>query len=603
MKRFLITTALEETWRDDEPVLFLGEWCRRYSRKDRWSKLDAEVLPYHWDDRAKLHADYQVLQDLHARLLRDLTDQLNTIHGADHGLRYWRILIGLWLGYFIQIAFDRWSSIQQAIAQHELSGTLVLTGREDAMIPNDMGDFTRLFIGDEWNHHLYGAMLRHSAKVPCVWREQTCADTAPKAAPTMSWKRRIARSLADWYVQGARVLATDQEAFFLATYLPILDELRMQLRLGQLPRPWHSSPPVQVPADASRREWIVAGENRSEFESWVRAMIPRQIPTAYLEGYAKLVEQAEGLPWPKRPRVIFTSNACFADDVFKAWTAQKAERGSPLVIGQHGGHYGIGRWSFDEDHETAVSDRYLSWGWTDPGQPKIEPVGQLKAKRPLDVRHSQQPGALLVTCALPRQSYVMYSIVVARQWLDYFNDQCAFVESLPASIRDALTVRLYVHDYGWDQSARWRDRFPDLRLDDGRSDIDDLLRRSRLYIATYNATTFLESFTMDVPTIIYWNKRHWELRDAAIPYFEELKRVGIFHETPESAARHAAAIWDDVDAWWSSPEVREVLMCFKTRYCHLPDDLLGRVENALRETIARSSTATKNQAKSETTSY
>ena len=43
MKRFLITTALEETWRDDEPVLFLGEWCRLYSRKDRWSKIDAEI--------------------------------------------------------------------------------------------------------------------------------------------------------------------------------------------------------------------------------------------------------------------------------------------------------------------------------------------------------------------------------------------------------------------------------------------------------------------------------------------------------------------------------------------------------------------------------
>ena len=53
MKRLLVSTALEETWRDDEPVLFLGEWCRRYSRKERWSKMDAEVLPYHWDDRKK----------------------------------------------------------------------------------------------------------------------------------------------------------------------------------------------------------------------------------------------------------------------------------------------------------------------------------------------------------------------------------------------------------------------------------------------------------------------------------------------------------------------------------------------------------------------
>jgi hypothetical protein len=47
-----------------------------------------------------------------------------------------------------------------------------------------------------------------------------------------------------------------------------------------------------------------------------------------------------------------------------------------------------------------------------------------------------------------------------------------------------------------------------------------------------------------------------------------------------------AAIWDDVDAWWTSPAVREVLERFKARYCRLPDDLLDRVEYALREVMA-----------------
>jgi putative transferase (TIGR04331 family) len=91
---------------------------------------------------------------------------------------------------------------------------------------------------------------------------------------------------------------------------------------------------------------------------------------------------------------------------------------------------------------------------------------------------------------------------------------------------------------------------------------------------------------MDVPTVVFWNPRHWELRDSAIPYFSDLARVGIFHDTPESAARHVAAVWDDVDAWWLSAAVRDVRERFMRRYCALPDDLLGRLESALRSVMA-----------------
>ena len=586
MKRFLITTALEETWREDEPVLFLGEWCRRYSRKDRWLKMDVEVLPYHWDNRAKLHADYLYLQEFYERILRDLTAQLNQIHGVDHGLRYWRILIGPWLGYFTQMLFDRWTSIQQAINQRDLSGTIVLTGQEEGLIPNNMADFTRLFVGDEWNQHIYAAILQQFTAVPCIEQARQGMEGLPKAAPSTSQKQRIIRTLAVCYARAASVFTRDRDAFFLATYLPRLDEVRLCRRFGQVTQLWRPAPSVQVVSDNNQRQWIVAGENRSEFEICVRALIPQQIPTAYLEGYDQLVEQTAGLPWPKRPKVIWTSNSYSSDDTFKAWAAEKVEQGSPLVIGQHGGGHGTDMWSFSEAHQIAISNCFLSWGWTEVSQPKVKLVGQFKQKYPLGVHHVGQTGILLVTTAMPRFSYWMYSTIVSRQWLDYFNDQCAFVETLTEPIREALTVRLYSQDYGWDQAARWRDRFPGLRLDEGRCNINDLIRQSRLYISTYNATTYLESFSMNVPTVIYWNPSHWELRDSAIPYFEDLKRVGIFHETPESATRHIVAIWDDVDAWWTSPAVREVLERFKQRYSHLPDDLVGRVEHALREVIA-----------------
>jgi putative transferase (TIGR04331 family) len=83
--RFLVTTSNEDTWpKENQPILFLGEWCRLYSRREVWESLDAFVLPYHWDDREKLKNDYNYLIGLHEELLRELTVELNNIHQTNH---------------------------------------------------------------------------------------------------------------------------------------------------------------------------------------------------------------------------------------------------------------------------------------------------------------------------------------------------------------------------------------------------------------------------------------------------------------------------------------------------------------------------------------
>jgi putative transferase (TIGR04331 family) len=586
LSRFLCTTAIESTWPADRPVLFLGEWCRRHARRESWSKLDAIVMPYHWDDRRQLQTDYQWLLALHERLLVELAGQLNRIHGVSHGVRYWRILIGPWLGYFVQMVFDRWSCIEQSVLQHNVRDTIVLIGSELRFVPNNMADFESQYLGDEWNHHIYSCIVRgYFPQVSCVEvPREVAAGSSPIATP--SWGRRARTAIAQLTSAGAQLLSRDRDAFFLATYLPPADEARLQLALKQVPQRWRSVQPVEVEVDSEQRQWRLAGSNTSGFEACVRELIPAQLPVAYLEGYTQLVSQVQRLPWPREPQLIFTSNSAWTDDVFKAYAGERVSAGSPLILGQHGGHLGTGRWSFVEDHEVAISDRYLSWGWSDSGRPNIVPTCQLKARRPLGVRHSQQSGALLVTVAFPRFSYWMYSAIIARQWLDYFEDQCSFVAHLPTHIREVLTVRLYRQDFGWDQVARWRERAADLRLDQGESTMDDLIRTSRIYISTYNATTFLESITMDVPTVIYWNPNHWELRDSAIEYFEDLRRVGVFHDTPQSAALHISRVWDDIDAWWLSPEVRDVLERFKFRYCRLVDDVPPVVQSVFQDVLA-----------------
>lgn len=586
MKRFLITTADERTWPKDQPVLFLGEWCRLYNRKNAWKDLDTEVVAYHWDDRIKLHQDYQYLQNLYEELLQELTMQLNVIHGTHHSLRYWRILIGPWLGYFVQMLFDRWAMIERAVSQYEIAGVRILQTPSDLVIPNDMAVFQQLLIGDSWNQSIYGQLLRENTHVAIedlpfdeTWQHCEVISEAVKVEP-FPLRDRVRRSLESAAAWVFKTLAGNDEAFFISTYLPIKQNLLLQWQLGQIPKIWRSFPAPRVQSEESKRLWSCGNSTTKGFECIVRTMIPKHIPTLYLEGYANLRKIGEVLPWPQTPRVIFTSNAYNSDDVFKAWAAEKVEADTPIVLGQHGGNFGMALWGFTEDHQHAISDSWISWGWEVEDNPKIRPVGNLKmiGRNMCNTSWDTNGDALLVEMAMSRYSYHLYSVPVASQWLDYFEDQSRFVAALPDYMRGQLLVRLYIHDYGWCQEQRWQDRFPHIRIDNGVAPMVSLIGKSRLYISTYNATTFLETLTMNIPTIMFWNPNHWELRQSAKPYFEQLKEVGIFHETPESAARQMARVWDDVAAWWYCEPVQTVREAFCHRYSRLPERPLEDLE-------------------------
>jgi len=579
VSRLLVTTALEETWpSDDVPVLFLGEWCRLYDRKSEWEKRDAVVARYHWDDREKLYQDYLYLEALYEELLVDLATQLNALHSVNHSVRYWRIIVGPWLGYFVQMLFDRWAMLQQVVRDNDISGVRVLQRSDECLVPNDMADFISLFLGDAWNETIYGQLLAYM-EIPVEKVDARGAALLPASkALKLSFSSKAKRALAQGASHISGALCRDDEYFFISSYLPIKQDLLLQFKLGQVPKLWCPVAMPITPANHAMRQWQWSEpENADDFPAIARAMIPRHIPAAYLEGYRELLAVSKNLSWPKRPKAIFTCNTFLSDDMFKTWAAEKVEGGVPLVIGQHGGGYGMVLWIFAEDHQIAISDRFLTWGWSQQGQKKITPVGNLKGFGKRGV-WNKNGVALLVEVAMPRTSYWMHSVPVAGQWLDYFEEQARFVQALPEKLRDNVLVRLYSSDYGWKQRQRWQEHFLEIRLDEGVQPMESLVKKSRLYISTYNATTYLESMSLNIPTIMFWNPKHWELRDSAIPYFEKLKAVGIFHDTPESAARQMATVWDDVSCWWESAAVQSVRSEFCERYAHIPEKPLVVLE-------------------------
>ena len=131
----------------------------------------------------------------------------------------------------------------------------------------------------------------------------------------------------------------------------------------------------------------------------------------------------------------------------------------------------------------------------------------------------------MVEMSIPRYSFHVYPIPMATQYLDYFKDQQAFISCLKSHLRQKLLIKLDRVDFGWKMSARWSDSMPDIRIVDRNEKMVDLIKKSRIYISTYNATTHLESLAWNIPTIMFWNPLHWELNEEATKYFELLEKL------------------------------------------------------------------------------
>jgi putative transferase (TIGR04331 family) len=588
--RTLITTADERTWPKDksEPVLFLGEWCKRYSRKHIWEDLDYKVAPYHWDDRKKLFDDYQSIQKLYEELLSELTDKLNQIHNVSHSNRYWRILIGPWLGFFIGMIFDRWFMLKQVIEQVDDIKCNVIDRNLISVVPNDMGHFNKLSVDDDWNEAIYSQLLAQ------CWGEKTSLRSVLNRAiikPEINdnnkkinnkyndIKKYIKRLLKIF----SRPFSKDDDYFFITSYLPLEKDLKLQIQLGQFPQQWSSEvTPISNP-DSGSRKWNLLGENKLKdrnFENIVRTLIPLHIPTAYLEGYELLQSMIASIGWPKKPKAIFTSNSYLADDVFKCWTAEKIESGTSLIIGQHGGNFGMNTFAFHEEHQIEIADKWISWGWTDKKRPQIIPGCNLKHFED-KISYDPQGGALMIEMGIPRYSYHLIAAPVARQWLDYLDDQQLFLNSLPKWLQEQVTLRLYPNDYGLDQIPFWKAEMSEIKINRGSGNIKALVKKCRLCICTYNATTYLESLSWNVPTIIFWNPNHWELNEETKPYFEMLKSVGIFHENAESAAQQMIKVWDDLAVWWESEELQSVREQFCYQYASISDDSMIKLKSII----------------------
>ena len=595
-KRYLITTSDENTWKFDRPVIFLGEWCRRTDRKYVWQDLDAIVSePYGLDFSVKI-ADKKEIFNLEEKLFPEICNLLNQYHDTKYDSRYWRIILGHWFRLTLQVLLNRANVIKQCIDTYEISGVTSYHLDYCSLTTFDFNSAQFHITDDEcWNNTLNIRIIKLLKKsdFPIEFvnkkdeqRNSKKSINTKKFTKNQNLKKDILKFLLKSYQKIARKMIKNQDAFIRNTYLPIKEEIKLELSLGQIPQIWKldlydlsSIKNFKKPNKLLRKNLTkkIINNSLSSLENLTRTLFFELLPTCYLEGYRELKDLADKKPWPKSPKFIFTSNNYQEDEVFKIWLADKIMTNSKYYVGQHGNNYGTNYLTVDNIEEQ-TSDKFISWGWKN--STKQIPAFMFKSVGEKMVNINPNGRLLLVEYFYKFGRSTWDS---AYEFINYYDDQKEFVKQLDNSLRQEVIIRLDSNSYNCflDQEKKWSEFDIKLKIDLGKTPMKKLIADSRLIVFSYDSTGMLETLSQNIPTLVFWQNQFDYLTEDAKPYYQLLIDAEIICLSPKSAAKKVNMVWHNIYEWWNLSEVQEARKKFCNYYAKTSKNPVSELRNIL----------------------
>lgn len=593
MQRYLITTADESTWVFDRPVLFLGKWCLLSRREHIWSKLDYEIIPYHWENCAEMRKDASRVIVVYENLISELAETLNKKHDLNWSTRAWRIVIGPWLKRYVEIILDRWKSIQNALTSYELTGVSVGEPVWNEIIAKDFDEFGEFSKTDLWNYYIYSELLMISADLELnTMNPNVRIDTETNIENDVLVNEAIITKIKSYFFSFAKKLlhskfyqkfamsiARNNDYYLYNTYIHGKKNI---LKLSALLGDWpiltldHPVPDMEKVKYGKRLCLKYESHRYENFEKIVKYFLPKLMPTIYLEGFKNLLECTKTAGFPKRTKSIITTIGIWKDEAFKVWVAQSIQQGTKLIVGQHGGEYGTSLFSTFEEHEQSISDKYLTWGWgKDSEKNLISPVPNLIGKKNCDWNKDGKIAVILSENAR-YLSQMSPNLFLGKKSDEYISQIDLLLNLLSDEFKDILSVKLFPNDYerGMPLGDILKKSFPDINFLPLKSSFEKLMINSRLSIHTYDGTTFLEEIGVGRPCMSMFAPKLNPLRNSAQPFFDKLEEVGIHHKSPDSAANKINEISEHVDLWWNSSDVIEARKVFCKEFAFTIDDPL-----------------------------
>lgn len=562
MKNRLITTNIKSLYSSDEENILLGEWCALDNKNIKLTKLNYKKVNYHFNKANKLQNDFQYLNNLYPKLIISLTKFLNNYHKTKYSKRYWEIIVGPTLVQLLSVFWDRWELIKNVLENYDINNVPIIEYEASDYISQDFNDiFTNKLDSHFWNNCVFSEIIEGSFKL------------------------NISKIKNKYFKNESFLINQDLESGhkfkildkILSKFIIPKDILIYKLNLGKLnffkyiffqkklSRSFSEfSKKIKINFRKINRNYNLDFEITNDFEKMLSKKILLFFPLSHLEGFKKI--QSEALKIKLKPKYIVTAFGHVVNDLFKIWLAEVLEKNeSQLVISSHGGFVenciNFNSW-------INISDKFISWEKSD--DKKIIQLPPLCQKITDKKIKNKNENILFCTSNTNLYAYRIQDYVISSQIVECLGLWKNLFLTMDEKIKNKIVIRHVPNFDRWDQRGYLSKLFNHNALSKEKKFVDEL-KKSKIVINTAMQTTFFESMSYGVPTLVLLKDDLWNLSKKGKFIYEKLKKNKIIFNDIKKLNEHLVEIAEEPNLWWKSKNILEIRDEFHEHYCQKKD--------------------------------
>ncbi len=601
----LITTVLSKFSHEKKNKIFLGEWCHSNHKNNFNNLKEGQTMKHHWCGLNKRLKDVKYLEKNYEKILREISVKLNKIYKVKKNLRYWRIIIGPWLHFYIVSMFDRWENLRIFFKKYHNTKkkTYYFKTGDDIFYNSDTADYVnKILQSDLWNHNNYLRIIKFQ------YLQKIILEKKNNVKPTIDYKNKKPHevknilSLSFLWMKLFHCLDFIFSYFGIrynkviidSSYFSKINQLKLFIKLKIIPSFYSSTfkdisfKPKEC-FDMVVRDKVFKNKKKLKdpFINYLYFAMKTDFPVVFLEKFND-VQKSNSRFNKLKKKLIITSNSYQFNERFQMWAAEMITKGAKLHIAAHGGFLPF-KIETSFDHHITICDKYLTWRLAKEDRwkkkrVKLSPVQLLKNK---NLTLNQKKSCLILSFSVARHSLKLNSFPYAEQYKPLFENTCKVVKNLNPLIRKEVIYRCTEADNSCFRTIKkFSQKFKETKTQETSDTLlRDELKKTKLIINIMPETTVSDSITSNIPTVIIFPKKLFHLTRNSEKILDDLKKNNIYFNNPLEASKHINKIWHNPDIWWKSASTQKCLEKLKKFAFNIKDDWLDEWTNHIKQSI------------------